>query len=368
MPPPEGSSTAWHAGQRHSSKRPARVHRVARFVAAVWREADGFARVHFIGFTCLWPLLGLGSTNSTIAPGTAAVVVLVGVCFHLFGFLLNDVVDLPIDLTQPRRANDPLVRGVVSTKAVLTLAIVQVPLAFLVAWRSGADGAALLALAAAFACMAAYDLFGKRATNPLVTDFVLGLSGCAFVIFGALVGGQELSTVSVLTGAYAAAYFFLFNGIHGGMRDMQNDDACGARTTGLHLGIRFSNGTLHIPRRASAFCWALQVLLILIACVIALIPDYDDGTRTAMLVVSLGAGIVNALLMHIVLSPDHPRWEEAYRLHLLTLVLALIAVLAPMMGARLTVFVLVLFVAPMTMIERVPHIVRWLLPWRRADS
>ena len=322
---------------------------------------DRFARLHFVGFTCVWPILGLVSTGAPLSVSIGLSVLAVGVCFHLFGFLLNDVVDLPIDRTQPRRAADPLVRGTVQTSTVLAVAMMQIPLAFLVTWRSGASWVAYVAIAVAFAGMAVYDLAGKRCVVPMLTDLVLGLSGSALVVFGAAMSGT-VSTASVLVGVYVALYFLLFNGIHGGMRDLQNDVACGARTTGLFLGMRITDGRIKVSTRAMVFCWALQIALIVVVGLLAVSVGYDGVTTSVVLLMSAVVGIGNGSLMHIALSPDHLRWEEAYRLHLATLVLAPVLALAPTMGALLSICVIVLFLLPMAMIEHVPHIVSWLLP------
>lgn len=328
---------------------------------------DRFARLHFVGFTCVWPILGLVSTDVPVAFSTGLAVLAVGICFHLFGFLLNDVIDLPIDRTQPLRAADPLVRGAVSASAALAVALVQVPLALLIMWRAGASASAYAALAVAFAGMAAYDVYGKRSALPVLTDLVLGLGGSALVLFGAAMSGT-VTAASVLVSVYVALYFLLFNGIHGGMRDIQNDAACGALTTGLFLGMRVRDGRIEVSTRATAFCWSLQIALILVVVLLAFAAGYDGTMTGAVLVLGVGVAIVNVRLMHVVLSPDHPRWEEAYRLHLATLVLAPIFVLAPMMGARWSAFVIVLFLLPMAMIERVPYIVRWLLPGRLSGA
>jgi 4-hydroxybenzoate polyprenyltransferase len=365
--PPEHSLNATEATtvrSRHAGHGGA-----TRSVMRAVRRADRLVRIHFVGFTCVWPLLGLGATPTSPSGSTLLTVLTIGVCFHLFGFLLNDVVDLPIDRTQPRRARDPLVRGSISAGTVLVLATLQIPIAFVVAWRAGADVATLVALAVAFGFMAIYNVYGKRSRVPVLTDLVLGLSGGAFVIFGAGMSDRGPSSVTILVASYTALYFLLFNGIHGGMRDMENDAECGVRTTGLYLGMRPTHGTIEVPRRAKVFCWSLHITLAAILCVLAVTSGYDHTTAGVVLGVSLAMAAGNTLLMHIVLTPEHPRWEEAYRLHLLTLVLAVIFVVSPMMSAGLSVGMTLLFVVPMaTLIERAPQIVGWLLPGRRTEG
>jgi len=329
---------------------------------------DRFARVHFVGFTCYWPILGLVASDVSIEGSAGAAVVAVGLSFHLFGFVLNDLADLPIDRTSSLRAADPLVAGSVPVGAAVGLVVASVPLAFLAARFAGADGATSAALALAFVLMAAYDLAGKRFGNPIVTDLALGLSGSALVLFGAGLAGVGFTDTAIVVAVYVACFFCLFNGIHGGMRDMQNDAAHGAHTTCLFLGMRFEGGTIRVSRSARLFCWSIQVALIAVVGWLMTTLEYDGSTALVVLSTSVGLAAVNLYLMHMLLTPEHPRWEDGYRLHLVTLVLAPAVPLVPLMGAAIATLVLLFLMVPLLLIERAPDVVRLVVPRRRVGS
>ena len=63
------------------------------------------------GFSGMLPLLGVATVFPAVSIMDIALLLLVALVFHNFAYLLNDVVDLPIDRTQPTRADYPLVRG-----------------------------------------------------------------------------------------------------------------------------------------------------------------------------------------------------------------------------------------------------------------
>ena len=219
-------------------------------------------RVSALGFTLVLPLIGAASAAAH--PGLAHMggLMLVALSFHVFAYVLNDVVDLALDRSEPLRADSPLVRGTVERSRLIVLAWAQWPIAFGLAWALGAHRAALALLALAFAAMAVYDVYGKRCRWPLLTDAVQSVGWCALVGVGAWWGGP----VAVPhTGWIAACVFFcvmLVHGVHGGLRDLANDRRGGARTTAIWLGARPGAATgIVVPRALVAYAVLLQAAL-----------------------------------------------------------------------------------------------------------
>ena len=64
-------------------------------------KVDRFVRIHFLFFTCLWPLLGAISVKPDLSIGELSALMVAALAYHLYAFVLNDVIDLPIDRTQP---------------------------------------------------------------------------------------------------------------------------------------------------------------------------------------------------------------------------------------------------------------------------
>src|SRR5690349_8948430 len=79
-------------------------------VATFWHT---FTRFPVMGVSALLPLLGAASVDPH--PSLAPILGLLGVAvaYHNFAYIFNDVVDRPVDLTEPLRAQCPLVRGTV---------------------------------------------------------------------------------------------------------------------------------------------------------------------------------------------------------------------------------------------------------------
>lgn len=206
-----------------------------------------FVRLFSLGATVVYVLVGIATTGISPPPGLVGAGLVVGVAFHVFVDVGNDVLDLPIDRGDPRRARGPLVRGAISPPAALAGALAQLPVMFATLHLGGAAPTATYALMGALVCLTAYDLVGKSLPIPFLADHVQGLGWALLLVTGAeLAGGRTLGTL--LAAAFVSVYVALVNGVHGAVRDVGNDQASGASTTAIRLGVRrTSDGALVLP-------------------------------------------------------------------------------------------------------------------------
>ena len=102
-----------------------RVELGALHLGALLVEVARFARLSVSGFSLALPLVGAAAVSAALTPLQVAGLVAVGLAFHVFGYVSNDVIDLPIDRTQPLRHADPLVRGAIGRRQALAFACLQ---------------------------------------------------------------------------------------------------------------------------------------------------------------------------------------------------------------------------------------------------
>jgi 4-hydroxybenzoate polyprenyltransferase len=194
------------------------------------------------------------------------------------------------------RADSPLVRGTLSRRAALWLALLQPPLAFALAFQAGAAPSALSMLAVAFAAMAGYDVYGKRCVWPLLTDALQALGWCALLLMGALWHGPRASPDLAWLTAYVFIYVLLANGFHGALRDLANDFAHGARTTAIWLGARPGVGdAVTIPTRLVSYALALQMALLL--CVLAALRSVPEMAGTPWRAAAIALCLIASALL-----------------------------------------------------------------------
>ena len=333
---------------------------VLRRVISIVIAVDRFVRLHFIGFAVMLCLLGATSATPDLERRSILGLLAVALCFHVYSYVLNDVVDLPIDRTQPLRRLDPLVRGAVRPGLALGFALLQIPLSVGVLIALGAAPLALLALAAGYAAMAVYNLWGKRCPIPLLTDAAQGLAWGSLALVGAGAVAAEPPPLAILLFLYGAGHIFLINGIHGGLRDLENDLAHGSRTAASFLGAKPTPAGPLAPPAVWIFSLVVQgaLALLLLGALVRHAFGYPADTRAILL------GVVGAMLALCVFlagrvaRPQLPGWDVAMRVHLFLIPLTLIVAFLPRLSLALRLLVLSLYVLPVLTLEWTHRILR----------
>jgi 4-hydroxybenzoate polyprenyltransferase len=333
--------------------------------ARLWEPilaADRFVRLHYLSFSVLWPLLGATTVRPRL--GMREIVALVGVacCFHAFAMILNDVIDLPIDRTQPKRQRDPLVRGVISPGHALSLALLQpfltVPLTI---WLGGTFRA-FLVLGAGFTMMALYDLLGKRCPFPPLTDVLQGLAWGTLAWYGALIVGGEPNAMTWATMGYVILYILLVNGVHGSLRDLENDFKSGATTTAIFLGARPVPGRDPIvPPAMARFAASVLAGLIALLAFLVIRNDYNYELVT-WIATAIAVGVMCIWLVALQPKVVHPRqgeWETAFRLDVFLLTMSLPVAFAAYASAGALIVLLLLNVLALALFPSTPAVARW---------
>jgi 4-hydroxybenzoate polyprenyltransferase len=356
------AGTGSPATPRSLRRRPADGWR--RLARACWRTllaADRFVRLHFLCFSTWLVLLGAASTAARPDPAAVAGLLAVALCFHVYSYVQNDVVDLPVDRTQPSRARDPLVTGALRPWQALALALAQVPLALaLDLWLGGGIGGAAV-LIAGFALMAVYNLWGKRCFLPPLTDAAQGLAWGSLALFGAIVAPGPPTLLTAVVCGSGAGFILLINGVHGGLRDLDNDLAAGKKTTSIFFGARPQAGSaILVPAGLRAFAWSVQLGLV----ALWLLPfpgnafGYGTATWWTALAAALLLSAVNVRYMAWVFRPEHPAWGSRFRVHMFFLLLAPLAVFAPSLGAGYAALVFFCYLAPFVLFEACRDLIR----------
>lgn len=309
-----------------------------------------FIRFPALSFTALLPLVGAGSVTPHVSLSRALALLAVAVMFHIFAYVLNDVVDLPLDRTDVWRADYPLVRQAVHPGWALLIALVQVPLALLTTFAMGWGLAAHAALAAALALMAVYNLWGKRCALPLVTDAVQAVAWCALMLYGALSSGTP-GPVTGLLALHVFIYVMMINGVHGSLRDLANDWRGRARTTAIFLGARpGEQGGVLLPRPFVAYAWSLQAALVgvTLARLLRSASTGSEGVGPVAVASSLGLTLVSVLVPAIAIrmSADGPNLGLAGTLHLVASLGVLVSLYGLSMNGAAVATVLAVYSVP----------------------
>jgi len=343
------------------------------------RELYHFFRISALGATATLPLLGAASVDRRLSPQRAAGLLAVAAAFHAFAYVHNDVCDLALDQTQPRRSMYPLVRGTLTPHTALAVALACVPLAFLLdhllvattddrrptiddrrpptddrrpttddrrpttddrrptTARPSAIGYRLSAigyhrrrhLATAFALLALYNRWGKACPFPPLTDALQGLGWAALLRYGAASAGPTTGLTRLL-GTYELLLIMMVNGLHGALRDLENDAAHGARTTAILFGARVGAGAeLRVSPALVGYALALQALLLALPAW-AVATNMAGHERRERHAAAVWVGAVSAATLAVLVAAVRGgRTTEPGMAHLVLMLSAPVALVGP---------------------------------------
>ena len=216
-------------------------------------------------FTMFVPLVSAASVIPAKLPGfpTLLVIVLVAWGFHMTFYGFNDVTDYELDKVLGKKDDHPLVRGDMSRRTALAIAVAHTVGAFIVELLSGTTFQLMLLLAIACGGVIIYDVFSKRNPFPPLTDAIEGIGFIALALYGA----AKVGTPTILSYMLALNFGIFINFITGsflGIVDIKGDFPSGARTTPIWFGTRPVEGSAsaYIPRGLTIF-GTLQIFALL---------------------------------------------------------------------------------------------------------
>jgi 4-hydroxybenzoate polyprenyltransferase len=336
------------------------VRRPGRF-----ETAASFVRLSALGVTAFLPFLGAASSATRLSPAWQPItaIVLVAVAFHVYAYVGNDVVDLPIDRTAPARWCSPLVLGTVRPVVAAAVAAAQVPIAMAATWWGGGGLPGLTALLAACALMLAYNVWGKRTPMPPVTDLVQGLGWAAFTMVGVFIAGRPGPATGWLL-AFIAVYIVLANGVHGSIRDIRNDLRHRVRTTALMLGARPGPGrNLSLPTAVVRYALSLQAILTCLALAARIGARSPAGTILVAVVAATSFALLRVALRCT--TDERLLWSTG-ALHLIATLLLPLTFLLDVTPRWLVIALLAFFVAPFLVNGWLREALRWAW-WRNSN-
>ena len=254
-----------------------------------WATLPTFLRFEYLSVAVIFPLIG-SATSTTHLTGFHLLGILGGAfAFHIYVSLLNDIIDLPLDRTNPARADYPLVSGRISLSIALFITLTQIPIAMsVIYWQSGST-TAYFAMALAFGMMTIYNIWGKRSSFPPGIDVIQGIGFSSLALYGAALTGG-LTSLSWLTFALGVLWMVIIN-LLGGLRDLHSDLAFGVNTTPIFLGMRPSGKEETLPSFVPNYGYILHGLMMAGSILVISWIDYPVWLSVVLVIVSVFAGI-----------------------------------------------------------------------------
>ena len=189
-----------------------------------------------------------------------------GVCAHIFGFLLNDFIDYDIDrLSTPGRTS-PLIRQQFSRSQIGMMATGALPLALLIYFGLlGAQSVpAVFALGGSVCLSIVYNLTSKTGRFPkLLSEIALATSIgllclCGVLAFRSSIPAHVWHFVFNLT-----LGLLLLNSVPNHLKDIKNDFVAGAKSFPIWMGAHINHaGHIMIPFGVKCYAVLLQFMIV----------------------------------------------------------------------------------------------------------
>jgi len=307
------------------------------------REYLSLFRIQTGAATAFAPLLG-GLIMGQKEVLHLVVLFVIGLLYHIFGFVLNEYIDVEVDKKSIDLKKKPLVSGNISKNQALFIVIISIlcGYALIVFFYRSFYPITFFSLALLLGGL--YDLYGKRIAGM---DFVL--AGGFFVI--CLMGASTISRdFNVLVYLVCLIYFFQIafnNAVEGGLKDVDHDGIGGANTLAQLMGVNVNSGVLKVTKSFAGFAYVLRIIFIGLIVFLGLQPQLDIWSYKhgfQMIIIILLAVISLGTLSRFLKSMkfDRSRLKKLFSLHEMTSFFMLILVLSPLFNLRLTVFLLLL--------------------------
>ena len=272
------------------------------------------------------------------------ILLLIGILYHIFGFVLNEHIDIEVDKKSLDLHKKPLVSGsipvkyakfiiVLSCVCACALTIVFFPTPFPIAF-----------LLLAIVLGGIYDIFGKKI---LGSDFILG-SGFFFIcLSGASTFSNDFTSIT-----YVVCFLYFFhivfnNAVEGGLKDVYHDHLAGAKTLAVQMGVKIQEGRPLVTKMFMAFAYGIRIIFI---CLIFLLifqqePNlwFDRYIFQISIVIFLTVILFVTLYKFLHISTfDRSMLKKLFSTHEITSYFMLLIALSPMFGLWITLF-LILF-------------------------
>ena len=202
-----------------------------------------------MGLTGIAPVIGAISmiNNGQITIFDLFILFLIGCLSHIFGFVLNDVLDIKIDKISKELITRPLVCGKITRKKAFYFAFLSLIISLILSIFFYKDISSFIFIISIliFANILAviYNILSKK--YPGMDFFVAGA-----VFFLILFGASTIGFPTILAWivAFIGGLQVLFmNLINGAIKDIDHDTKGMANTLAIKLGVRTKDGKIIIP-------------------------------------------------------------------------------------------------------------------------
>jgi 4-hydroxybenzoate polyprenyltransferase len=311
---------------------------------AMLRDYVEITRLFNMGLTGVAPVLGALSMWTTLALSLPQLILLfiIGCLAHIYGFVLNDIIDMNLDRLSKDLNARPLVRGSISRRRAAFFAVSCMVVSFLLSalfYKTVFQYVVLFGiLIVAYVFATLYDITSKKYPGM---DLLVAGAVFFLILFGASTVGTptRLAWIVALIGSLQVLFM---NMINGAIKDIDHDKEGKARTVAIWLGAKVHAGVIALPLSFKTTGYLIEIgrtLLIFLPFVfLSLQPTIG---QIALLLIITVLTFLSIYRLYSITTFDRSRIRKS-----IGVVVILMYATAPIMLASLNVFIMLVAVIP----------------------
>ena len=236
-------------------------------------DIGSLCRINLAPLTISVPIFGAFTVNKGLSPWELFLLGSIGLCAHIFGFVLNDVIDFSIDKYNMHRQKRPLVNGRINRKQAICLLVLPVIVAlFIFIWALSGSflGSILLGISILFSVI--YNLFSKRGPFPrIMAELSLALSISLLCLCGALLKTNVIPVYTIVFCMALLLILLLVNSVSSHLKDIKYDSQSNAASFVLSMGTRMlGEDAVCQSRKLWVYSFVIQLAILALIFVLAL--------------------------------------------------------------------------------------------------
>ncbi|HEC81460.1 MAG TPA: hypothetical protein ENI42_03425, partial [Thermoplasmatales archaeon] len=223
------------------------------------------------------------------------VLFIIGALSAVYGFVLNDYVDVELDKLVKELHGKPLVSGEVPRENALMISLLCMIFAFLfifILWRgevvNGYRFAAAVCMVLAAVLGSFYNVYGKRVVG---SDFFVAVSMGFVFLFGALSFGEP-NAVTWVVFLLTFNNLLHMNAVEGGVKDADHDHIMGVKNLALLSGVRVEGKKLFIPKSFKIFSISIRLFSVFLVFTPFLFFGYDYSFWQLIVLTLVSIGVL----------------------------------------------------------------------------
>lgn len=199
---------------------------------------------------------------------TLSLLFLLGSYSSIFGFVLNDFIDIEVDKKSKDLKDRPLVSGSISKQAALWICFTMIMLTFLTFFILfyGKEitllrFASVLCILIAWLLGSIYDVYGKKI---FASDILVALSVAFIFLIGAFALNKEPNIFTWIIFILTFNNLFHMNAIEGGIKDADHDVFMNVNNIALRSGVKVDDSKLFIPSSFKILAMSVRISSIIL--------------------------------------------------------------------------------------------------------